>query len=102
MKIDTPAGLCECRTLNPSFTTPAEDSSLSETSFAACVRPVRTRENGGNGVGDVSPAYFLNHVAGREPGSPGPLKVIAAKPAGNVHDFTDKVEARFLFRFHGL
>ena len=54
MKIDTPASLCDCRNLSPNFTTPAEDLSLSETSFAACVRPVRTRENGGNGVGDVS------------------------------------------------
>ena len=33
---------------------------------------------------------------------PSPLEIIAAKPAGDIHDLADEVQAGHLFGFHGL
>lgn len=55
------------------------------------------RIKGGNGVGDVSPAIFLNCISGGKTGRPSPLKIISAEPARHVHDFADKKQSRNFF-----
>src|SRR6185312_14743225 len=40
------------------------------------------------------------HLARRVPRGPGPLEVVAAQPAGDVHHFADEVQAGHELRLH--
>ncbi len=66
-------------------------------SFRGCTRPVCDAKIGGNGVGDVTPALFLNRVCRRKARRPGPLKVVAAQPAGHIYNLAYEIKAGNLF-----
>src|SRR3546814_10546714 len=50
--------------------------------------------------GDV--CLCLKGLACRVSAGPGPLKIIAAEPPGDVHGFADRIEARDAFGHHCL
>ena len=44
----------------------------------------------------------LNSLTGGVAAGPGPLEVVAAEVAGDVHDFADEIQAGLFAGFHGL
>src|SRR5208282_760793 len=45
---------------------------------------------------------YLNDLPRRPTRGPGPLEVVAAKPAGHIHHFADEIKPLYIAAFHGL